>query len=171
MGVFERRFTPTGVDIIWTPEGTKIVAAEVRREANVHMDTIVSRNQYKGQYMPIGTVRLLPKQNIYAAAPKPHLIERLCKIPRTKTFHLMLDLMRLAQWEPIHKFGGMCSLGVETKTKKFGELDITCSETHDVVDWTQEPALIDESLYRHFDFTPAMIDWTEAHYHDDLRTN
>ena len=82
---------------------------------------------------------------------EPHLligkgnVDNLVAYTQSKFFRLMLDLMRLAQWEPIN-----------AANSPFKPAPI---------DWDKP---LDEQFYRLCDFTPAMIQFVEGRYHDDL---
>ena len=65
------------------------------------------------------------------------------KIKQTKFFQLVLDLQRLAQFKADDDF-------YQRNTIKMLDLENQS----------------DEKLYRRFDFTPEMIQFTEENYHD-----
>lgn len=137
----------TGQAVVYTRDGVKIIDAEVRRIMNNHMDSITIRFNLQEDYLLIGGARTVPTENIYAAnAYEPERIRRAVQYGQTKFFRLMLDLMRLAQWEPIHKSN------VPLEYKQFRD---NCLNPR---------AFDDQSLYRRYGFTPAMIEFTEKQF-------
>lgn len=142
-----KRFEVTGKAVIYTSDGVKVVPAEVRRMFNNHYDTCTIKFDYSGDYLLIGGARDVPTTNLYAQpAYNPERIQRAVQYTQTKFFRLMLDFMKLAQWQPIHKFNVPLeySLYVDNKT-------------------TSLPS-DDQSLYERWQFTPAMIRFTEEKF-------
>ena len=82
----------------------------------------------------------------YADEMPPAKLDGLKKFTRTKFCRLIFDLQRLAQWEPFSKSNGLFD---------------------DAVDWTLSIPEMDAQLYRRYDFTPAMITFTEERYSYD----
>jgi len=126
----------TGKAVIYTADGVKVIQEE--RRPKFKLD---------GEYLLIDAARIVPTDNIYAQpAYKPEVIQRAVNFAESKFFRLSLDLMRLAQWEPIN-------------TSNF-------AVGYDVagIDYDKRGAELDAQLYKHFGFTPAMIDFTEARY-------
>lgn len=111
-----------GKAVIYTKDGVKIV------EAREVADT--------DNYIKLGYVNEMP----------PAKIDGLIKFTRTKFFRLILDLQRLAQFEPIHNANW-----VDT----------------DAADLTLDVPEIDAQLYRKYDFAPAMIKFVEERYSYD----
>ena len=78
-------------------------------------------------------------------------VDHAFKYTQTKFFQAVLDFMRLAQWNPIHKDN--------------------CFAVKPDIDFDKSVAEIDEQFFSKYDFTPAMIKFLEERYHDDLRNS
>lgn len=138
-----RKHEITGKVVIYTENGTQIVDAEVRRLHNAHSDTLeLKRFTYPEKYLLIAMARTIPSDNIHAAQPCQKTIDTAEKYTRTKFFRLMLDLQRLAQFDPSHKDNAN------------HVLDELLSDN-------------DAENYRRLDFTPAMIRFTEENFNHD----
>ncbi|MBR4641601.1 MAG: hypothetical protein IKO74_02625 [Selenomonadaceae bacterium] len=160
----------TGKAVIYTEGGTKIVDAEVRRYFNVNGEGLTSKFDTNEKYMLIAQARTIPTDNNYAAVPCPEAITAAEKYTRTKFFRLMLDLMRLAQFDPIKSFN-LCIMRREfdnmSINKKFPPKNKDRYEWQKIhFDWLASVEDLDAQFYRRFDFTPEMIQFTEEHYHD-----
>ena len=96
----------------------------------------------------------MPTDNIYAQpAYNPERVKLAAEYAKTKFFRLTLDLMRLAQWDPLHPSNvpmGWCCF-YDNQGKLLPTDDI--------------------SLYKLYSFTPAMIKFSEERYHDELRSS
>lgn len=156
------RFEVTGKAVIYTKGGAKIVDSEVRRYFNVGYDGNNYSTQIKEPYLLIGGARDVPTDNIYAKpAFHPETIGYAYKYAQTKFFRLMLDLMRLAQWEPIHPSN-------RPMNANWFQWNAFSAGQKPDIDFTKSVAEIDAQLYRKYGFTKPMIDFVEARYHDDL---
>ena len=146
----------TGKAVLYTHDGVKVVDAEVRRYFNANADYNEAKNiQFSGKdYLLIGGARLAPKQNQYAAEPRPELVEIMVRYAQSKFFRLTLDLMRLAQWQPLHPHN------VPMNQQWFTHNQFTDFSRPDV-DFAKP---FDEQLYRKYGFNPSMIRFTEASY-------
>ena len=138
----------TGKAVIYTADGVKVIDAEVRRYANAQGDEVDSRFDYEEPYLYIGGARTVPTDDSFAKpAYNPERVEHAAQFASTKFFRLILDLQRLAQWEPINKynyaFDGLQYRTNDPQTSRF--------ET-------------DADLYAKWKFNPAMIKFTEEHY-------
>ncbi len=133
----------TGQAVIYTADGVKVVDAEVRREFNLHAENRVVRNfKYPEEYLLIDAARTIPTEDIYIKpAYQPHRIKNAVNFGESKFFRFTLELMKLAQWQPIN-----------TQNTIFGY-------DENGVDYSR--ADLDAQLYRHFGFTPPMIDFVE----------
>ena len=60
-----RKIKPNGSVVIYTPEGTKIIDAEVRHIFNVHSDTYKFKFDAPEKYLLIGGARTVPTDNIH----------------------------------------------------------------------------------------------------------
>lgn len=159
----------TGKVVIYTKNGTRIIDAEVRCYYNAQGEYSQSRFDCDEDYLLVAQARTIPTDDKYAAACCPEAIDAAEKYTRTKFFRLMLDLMRLAQFNPIdkrnyillrHEFDNI------SINKKFPS---TCKrfDWQEVqFDWSADVDELDEQLYRHFGFTPEMIHFAEENYHD-----
>lgn len=146
----------TGKAVIYTAEGVKVVDAEVRRWANVRGDWNQTVNfKYPEPYLMIGYVRTIPTEDKFAMhAYHPEKIPQAVRYTQSKFFRLMLDLMRLAQWEPIH----------DANTHLFDNyFKYNVPSYSPPIDWD---APLDEQFYRYFKFSKAMIEFVEGRYHD-----
>lgn len=153
-----RKFEVTGKAVIYTPNGVKVVDAEVRRWFNNQGDGNRFSIKYNEPYVLIGGARDVPADNPYAKpAYHPETIEFAFKYASTKFFRLQLDLMRLAQWEPIHKHNYIM-FGSWFTTNHFN-----CGGRPDI-DFTKHVADIDRQFFRKFEFSQHMIDFVEARY-------
>ena len=156
------KFEVTGKAVIYTKSGAKIVDSKVRRVFNSNADTNTFRVKVKEPHILIGGARDVPTDNIYAKnAFHPETVDFAYKYAQTKFFRLTLDLMRLAQWEPIHPSNRPMNFNWFT-TNRFPR-----GQEPDI-DFTKSVAEIDAQLYRKYGFTKPMIDFVEARYHDDL---
>ena len=153
----------TGKAVIYTHDGAKIIDAEVRRQFNVYQDSNRYRFNFADDYVLVGGARTVETDNIYAKpAYHPETIDYAFKYASTKFFRLMLDLMRLAQWEPIHPSNYVMH-GEWFTSNKF-----QIGKEPDI-DFSVSLAEIDAQFYRKYEFTPAMIAFTEARYsYDDV---
>lgn len=158
------KYEVTGKTVIYTKDGVKIVDAEVRREFNLYLDTCKVRFKYNGcltkfthddgDYILLGCARTVPTDNVYAKpAYSPQRIERAAEYGRSKFFRQMLELMRLAQWEPINPANYPMEDFVSNAFPTNKPL----------------PLSEDEILYTRYGFNDAMKEWTENHY-DAIRT-
>ena len=89
--------------------------------------------------------------------PKPPLSEGVAgkRIRKTKFYRFMIDLQRLAQFDPEHEFSA---------NNSFVEFLLD-----NVEDAMLPLADVDSLLYWRFEFTPAMINFVEARYsYDEL---
>ena len=147
-----RKFEVTGKAVLYTRDGVEIVDAEVRRKFNNHMDTCEPKTgEIQKPFILVGCARTVPTDNVYAqAAYNPERLTKATEYASTKFFRLMLDLMRCAQWEPIHPNNRM--IGTQPFSSNRGDL----------------PPTDDRELYKLYDFTPAMIQFVEERYHDEL---
>lgn len=138
----------TGKAVIYTVDGVKVIDAEVRRYANAHGDEVDSYFDCEEPYLYIGGARTVPTDDIFAKpAYHPERIEHAAQFATTKFFRLILDLQRLAQWDPIdsrnYAFDGLQYRTNQPQTSRF--------ET-------------DADLYSKWKFSPAMIKFTEERY-------
>lgn len=142
-----RKLEITGKAVIYTHSGAKIVDAEVRRASNMHADWCTFKINYDGDYLLIGGARDVPTVNGYATpAYNPERINRAFQYANTKFFRQMLDLMRLAQWEPINK------ANIPLDSGQFKDNHI-------------EPLPFDDkSLYERYGWTPNMIAFAEEKF-------
>ena len=156
-----RKFEVTGKAVIYTKAGAKIVDAEVRRKFNSNFDGNDFKIKTDEEYLLIGGARTKPTDNIYAMnAYHPERVEAAFKYASTKFFRLILDLQRLAQWEPIH----YANTPLNYQWFQYNVLPM--GEKPDI-DFTLSLPEIDAQLYRKYDFTPAMIKFVEERYSYD----
>ena len=157
-----------GQAVIYTDNGVEIVPSEVRRCFNVHLDSLqVKPVVEKGtRYILIGGVKTFQDQvgNINAAEPMPFLIERAYKYAKTKFFRLILDLMKLAQFDPLAGVNGTenCFLHHYFTSLKNPREPVDTDINFDV-----SIKDIDAQLYKKFEFSQAMIDFVERRYSYD----
>lgn len=153
-----RKYEVTGKAVIYTKDGVKVVDAEVRRKANAHGDWCEPKTKVSEDYLLIGHARTVPTDDVFAKpAYNPARVEHAFKYASTKFFQLMLDLQRLAQWEPITRYN------VPMNWDWFSDNVLTCGRKVDI-DFSVSLPEIDAQLYRKYDFTPAMIKFTEERY-------
>ena len=141
----------TGKAVIYTADGVKVIDAEVRRYFNAHSDGRRARFNFKKDYLFIDCARTIPTDNIYAKpAFKPEVIRRAVNFAESKFFKFSLELMKLAQWQPIHKYNttfGWCRDNVfDTSGLKNIDYDKN----------------VDAQLFNFYEFTPPMIDFVES---------
>ncbi len=153
-----RKYEITGQAVIYTLEGAKIIDCEVRRAANVHGDwnefrfDKAFRKEYGEKYLLIGGARTVPTDNFFAKpAFHPETVTHAFNYARSKFFRLMIDLMRLAQWEPIH------AANYVLEQKLYQSNDAKALATDDA------------ALYERYGFSQPMIDFVEKKY-DEIRT-
>lgn len=145
-----RKFEITGKAVIYTAEGVKVVDAEVRRRFNANADDCTFKYKCTEPHILIGGARTVPTDNHYAQpAYHPEKIPQAVSFGQTKFIWLMVDLMKLAQWEPHDMIF----------TEYFRENRQTLNWSP--IDWD---APLDEQFYRLLDFTPPMIEFVEERY-------
>ena len=131
-----------GKAVIYTADGVKVLDAEVKRYFNVYLEERRPKFDFDKEYLLIDCARTVPTDNIYAKpAYQPHRIKNAVNFAESKFFRFSLELMKLAQWQPIHSSNN--TFGYDLKG----------------VDYSRED--LDAQLYRYFDFTPPMIDFVE----------
>lgn len=142
----------TGKAVIYTADGVKVVDAEVRRQVYHLTEYRVLKNfKYKGDYLMIDCARTVPTDDHLAMiAYKPEVITRAVNFAQSKFFKFSLELMKLAQWQPIHKynttFGWYQDSVYDTSGLKFIIYDKD----------------VDPQLFNFYEFTPAMIHFVET---------
>ena len=152
------KIKPTGSAVIYTAEGVKVIEAEVRHVFNVHGDWYKFKFDAPEKYLLIGGARTVPSDNVHAAKVRPEAISQAVKFTRTKFFRLMLDLMRLAQFEPIDKNNYCFESDIFHSDDSKSEIDFSASVEE-----------MDAQFYRKYKFTPAMIKFVEEKYsYDEL---
>lgn len=151
----------TGKAVIYTPyEGVKVLDAEVRREFNCHGDGCTARFDYSDDYLPIGCARTVVTDNHYAMpAYNPNRVQQAVNYGESRFFRFMLELMRLAQWQPVHKVNSPLYRNHFTENRIFKNCGI---------DFSKRGAELDKQLYDKHKFTPAMIKFIEDYYNDEL---
>lgn len=161
-----RKYEVTGKAVIYTKDGVKVVDSDVRRLFNINQDSCTFKTKETGEYLLVGGARTVPTDNIYAkAAYNPERVDAVFKYASTKFFRLILDLQRLAQFEPIHRAN--CPMNYHW----FSTNRLSAVEKPDI-DFSVSVPEIDAQLYRKYDFTPAMIKFVEERYsYDDALHN
>ena len=159
-----RKYEVTGKAVVYTPDGAEIIDCEVRRSFNINGDENIFRfdkatkSKLGEKYLLIGGARTVSTDNNYAKpAYHPETIEYAYKYTQTKFFRLLLDLMRLAQWEPIN-----CS-NYMLHSKWFRDNRFATGQEPDI-DFSVSVKEIDAQFYKKYEFSPAMIEYVEAHY-------
>ena len=153
-----RKFEITGKAVIYTHDGAKIIDAEVRRQANAQYDGLIFRFNFDQPYILIGGARDVPTDNPYAKdAFHPQTIDFAFKYASSKLFRLQLDLMRLAQWHPIHKHNYVM-FADWFRTNHFNLVQ------RPDIDFSQPLPDIDRQFFRKFHFSQHMINFVEAIY-------
>ena len=154
-----RKIKPTGSVVIYTDEGTKILDAEVRHFFNVHAEWYEFKFDAPEKYLLIGGARTVLTDNIHAAKVRPEAIQQAVNFTKTKFFRLMLDLMRLAQFEPIDKRNYCFESGYFRHDEYKTDINFSVSVEK-----------LDAQFYRKYRFTPTMIKFVEEKYsYDDLQ--
>lgn len=148
----------TGKAVIYTNEGVKVIDAEVRRKANAHADYCIAKFRYPDDYLLVGAARTVPTDNIFAKpAFNPDRVQAAVNYAESKFFRLILDLMRLAQWNPINKANVVLNYQVFKHNFFYNSDKIT-------VDFSKRGYELDCQLYKFYGFSQAMIDFVEARY-------
>ena len=141
----------TGKAVIYTADGVKVIDAEVRRYFNVHSDERRARFNFEKDYLFIDCARTIPTDNIYAKpAFKPEVIRRAVNFAESKFFRFSLELMKLAQWQPVHKYNTTFGWSRDNVFDTGGLKNI---------DYDKD---VDAQLFNFYEFTPAMIDFVES---------
>lgn len=157
---------PNGKVILYTEQGAKIVDAHVSISTEVFGGGAIHDHgvyfKYADipkdlKYCVVGSAKTVA--NECALSPMPFLIGEALKYTQTKFFRLIIDLMKLAKFNPFecYAFG----------TAHFHELRNMAEPFDDGIDYSVFAAEIDAQLYRKYDFTPAMIDFAERRYSYD----
>lgn len=154
-----RKIKANGKAVIYTAEGAKIFDAEVKHFFNVHGEWYKINFNATEKYLVVGGVRTTPSDNIHAAKCRPEAITQMINFTRTKFFRFMLDLMRLAQFEPINKdnpcFQADC---------------FRCDDYKTDIDFSADVKNLDSQFWRKYNFSPTMIKFIEERYpYDDIR--
>ena len=155
-----RKITPNGKAVIYTEDGAKVLDAEVIGVFNVMSDIYRISFDKPEKYLLIGGAALeQPPPNKFRLTLRAEAVEQMLKFTRTRFFRLMLDLMRQAQFEPIHSVNHF----VETE-------DFHHDTYRTGVDFSTSVEELDAQFYRSYNFTPAMIAFIEEKYsYDDIR--
>ena len=113
------------------------------------------------KYVPVGVAKVTPTNEKYTLPCEPWIIDEAFKYTQTKFFRLMIDLMKLAQFDP---FNDVPAFG----TEKFYDC---CGENYSArpfdIDFSVSVPEIDAQLYKKYGFTRAMIDFVERRYSYD----
>ena len=154
-----------GKAVIYTNDGVKVIDADVRRYRSCIRDEDEAHGiRYNGDYIFIGCAKTAPPTPddfLYNTPPMPELIPQMINFAHSKWFHLMLDLFRLAQWEPVN------STNVFPIAAPFTRRQHHFFET--LFDFSKPLPELDKALYQHYHFSPAMIRFVEERYnYDDL---
>ena len=149
-----------GVAVIYTNDGVKLIDADVKRYRSCCRDEDEATYYYNGDdYIFIGCAKTNPPTPAdfrYDTLPTPELIPQMINYTKAKTFRLLLDLFRLAQWQPIHKYN--CMPNTEPFTQRHKPINAQW------VDFSKPVPEIDAQLYQKYGFTPAMIKFVEGNY-------
>ena len=146
----------TGKAVIYTYDGVKVIDVEVRRKFNVCLDSVTARFNYPDDYLLVGAARTVPTNSIYAKpAFNPDRINFAVNYAQSKFFRLSLDLMRLAQWNPINKANIILDYQV---------FQHNGSDSMNNIDYSKRGFDLDCQLYKAYGFSQAMIDFTEELY-------
>ena len=167
------RENPNGEVVLYVEgKGTVVATADVARASSIHgciqdggikvYATTLNLDK-DSRYLVVGAVKKVPPEPDLECAlkPVPYIIDEALKYTRTKFFRMMIDLMKLAQFDPFNNdvpaFGSERFLHAPL-ADKYLETDI---------DFSLSVPEIDAQLYRKYDFTPAMIDFVERKYSYD----
>lgn len=141
----------TGKAVIYTADGVKVVNAEVRRYFNVYSDERRAKFNFDKDYLLIDCARAVPTDNVCAKpAFKPEVITRAVNFAESKFFKFSLELMKLAQWQPIHKHNTTFGWYKDSVFDNSGLKNI---------DYDKD---VDAQLFDFYEFTPAMIKFVES---------
>lgn len=113
------------------------------------------------KYTVIGIAKTTPTDTKYTLPCAPYIIDEALKYTQTKFFRLIIDLMKLAQFDP---FNGIPAFG----TERF--VDCLGKDYHPRkfdIDFSVSVPEIDAQLYKKYGFTQAMIDFVERKYSYD----
>ena len=136
-----------GKAVIFTENGAQIIPCKIKRIRSAHNDMNDAKIKFDGQYLLVG----------FAVDDKPELIDAALKYTQTKFFRLMLQLERLAQFDPINT-GNVIMF---SQTWSYNGHHFQAK-----IDWSVPVAELDAQLFKKFDFTPEMIQFTEDFNHD-----
>ena len=155
-----------GQAVIYTDNGVEIVPAEVRRQYNVNGDGLQFKNLQipKGtRYIIIGGGKTFQDQpnNINAADVMTWNIERARKYGSTKFFRFILDLMKMAQFDPLAHINGVERC---LNFQWFSELKNPHESIDAPINLDADIAEIDAQLYKYYGFGKAQIDFIERRY-------
>lgn len=156
------RFQVTGKVVAYDADGAHVIDAEIRRFFNATSDYLQSKFKTQDEFIIVAAARTVPTNNIYAADLHAEKIDYGLKYTRTKFFRLLVDLMKLAQFDPFHRSNYFPETHFLRANKRY-------TVDKDDIDFTKSVAEIDAQLYRKYQFTPAMIAFTEGRYsYDEL---
>lgn len=155
-----------GQVVIYTDHGVEIVPAEIRRQYNVQGESLQFKNLQvpkDKRYIIIGGGKTWQDQpdNIHAADVMTWNIERARKYGSTKFFRFILDLMKLAQFDPLAHINGVERC---LNFQWFSELKNPRETIDAPINLDADIAEIDRQLYKLYGFGAAQIDFIERRY-------
>ena len=154
----------TGQVVLYTTEGTHVVDAEVRHNFNAHGSFLRTKNfKQPEKSLLVAMARTVPTDNVHAAQPCRQTIDSAAEYTKTKFFRLLLKLMELAQFEPVHP-KNFCFARHDLENLRLPNLPIGANTLPKNFDWTADADGLDAQFFKLFDFTPALIRFTEAHF-------
>lgn len=159
---------PNGKVVLYTELGAKVVTADIEIYSEIQVGAIhpeIRRTTLDVpkdlKYTIVGMAKVTPTDKAYTLPPTPFIIDEALKYTQTKFFRLIIDLMKIAQFNP---FEGGYAFG----TDRFHDCQGKGYYPRDFdIDFSVSVPEIDAQLYRKYGFSKAMIEFVEGRYSYD----
>ena len=159
---------PNGKVVLYTENGALVATADVGIYSEIQPGAIHSAFRKSTldvpkdlKYTVIGIAKTTPTNEKYTLPCAPYIIDEALRYTQTKFFRLMIDLMKIAQFDP---FNTGNAFGNERFVDCKGEDYHPCKFD---IDFSVSVPEIDAQLYKKYGFTQAMIDFVERRYSYD----
>lgn len=159
---------PNGKVVLYTEQGAKVVTADIEIYSEIAVGAISPKFRKSTldapkdlKYAIVGVAKTTPTNTAYTLPPTPFIIDEALKFTQTKFFRLIIDLMKIAQFDP---YDGGYAFG----TDRFHDCCGKGYYPRDFdIDYSVSVPEIDAQLYRKYSFSAAMIEFVERRYSYD----
>lgn len=158
---------PNGKVVLYTENGAVVADACIALHSEIQPGA-VHKDFYRSslaapkdlKYAIVGMAKTTPTNTAYTLPPTPFIIDEALKYTQTKFFRLIIDLMKIAQFNPFEGY----AFGAD----RFNDCQGAGYYPRDFdIDYSVSVPEIDAQLYRKYDFTQAMIEFVERKYSYD----